>query len=71
MDANQVLMRTLRGKTKTSPKPTPFFISDPSKYIVQYSWLMVVGGIWILVHFVTKTTSTWDLMAVRGAYEMP
>ena len=31
------LMWTPRGDTKTSPTPTPFFISDPSKYIVQYS----------------------------------
>ena len=31
------LMRTLRGDTKTSPTPAPFFISDPSKYIVHYS----------------------------------
>ena len=31
------LMRTPRGETKTSPMPAPFFISDPSKYIVQYS----------------------------------
>jgi hypothetical protein len=31
------LMRTPKGHTKTSPTPAPFFISDPSKYIVQYS----------------------------------
>ena len=29
------------------------------------------GGIWISVHFATKLASTWDLMAVRGVYEMP
>ena len=28
------LMRIPRGDTKTSPKPTPFFINDPSKYII-------------------------------------
>ena len=31
------LMQTLRGDTKTNPALAPFFISDPSKYIVQYS----------------------------------
>ena len=31
------LMQTPRGDMKTSPMPTPFFISDLSKYIVQYS----------------------------------
>ena len=55
------LMRTLRGKTKTSPASAPFFISDPSKYIVQYS----------SVYSVMKSASTWDLMAIQGAYEMP
>ena len=31
------LMRTPRGETKTSPMLVPFFINDPSKYIIQYS----------------------------------
>ena len=31
------LMRTLRGDMKTNPTLAPFFISDLSKYIVQYS----------------------------------
>ena len=31
------LMRTTRGDMKTIPAPALFFISDPSKYIVQYS----------------------------------
>ena len=65
------LMRTLRGEMKTSPVPAPFFISDPLKYIVQYSWSMTIGGIWILVHSAMKSDRTWDLMVVRGAYEIP
>ena len=28
------LMRTPRGEMKTSPASVPFFISDPSKYII-------------------------------------
>ena len=28
------LMRTPRGDMKTSPASVPFFISDPSKYII-------------------------------------
>jgi len=28
------LMHTLRGETETSPMLAPFFISDPSKYII-------------------------------------
>ena len=65
------LMHTPRGEMKTSPMPVPFFISEPSKYIVQYSWSRTVGGIWTSVHSVMKSTITWDLMVVRGAYEMP
>ena len=56
---------------KTSPTPMPFFISDPLKYIIQYSWSMTAGGIWTSVHSATKLASTWDLMAVQEAYEMP
>jgi hypothetical protein len=52
-------MRTLWGET-----PAPFFISDPSKYIVQYYWSTTAGGIWISVHFAMKFTNIWDLMAV-------
>ena len=40
------LMRTPRNKMKASPTLAPFFISDPSKYIVQYSWSTTAGGIW-------------------------
>jgi hypothetical protein len=50
-------MRTLRGKTNTSPVLVPFFISDLSKYIVHYSWSTIAGGIWISVHFVMKFTN--------------
>ena len=58
------LMHTPRGDTKTSPTPVPFFISDPSKYIVQYSWSMIADGIWTLVHSTMKSANTRDLMAV-------
>ena len=34
MEANHVPQRSSRGKTKTSPMLVPFFISDPSNYIV-------------------------------------
>ena len=71
IDANHVPRAYLEGQNKDSPVLTPFFISDPPKYIVQYSWSMAAGGIWISVHSATKLASTWDLMAVRGAYEMP
>ena len=65
------LMRTPRGETKTSLALAPLFISNLSKYIIQYSWSTTAGGIWISVHSATKSASTWDLMIVRGAYEMP
>ena len=65
------LMHTPRGETKTSTMLTPFFISDPSKYIVQYSWSMTTSGIWTLVHSAMKSTNTWDLIAIREAYVMP
>jgi len=65
------LMHTLRGDTKTSPTPAPFFISDLSNYIVQYSWSTTTGGIWTSVHFAMKSVNTWDLIAVQEAYIMP
>jgi hypothetical protein len=49
-----------------SPTLAPVFINKPSKYMVQYSWSMIAGGIWISVHSVTKSASTWDLMAAEG-----
>jgi hypothetical protein len=57
------LMRNPRGEAKTSPTPAPFFINEPSKCIVQYSWSTAIGGIWTSVHSVTKSASSWDLIA--------
>ena len=65
------LMRTPRGDTKTYPALAPFFISDPSKYIVQYSWSTTAGGVWTSVHSAMKSANTWDLIAVQEAYVMP
>ena len=45
MDRTMYLMRTRRCKTRTSPVLMPFFISDPSKFNVQYSWSMIAGVI--------------------------
>jgi hypothetical protein len=56
---------------KMSPTPDPLFISDPSKYIVQYSYSTGASGVWVSIHSVTKSASSWDLMAFRGAYVMP
>jgi len=42
----------------------PFFISDSSKYIIQYSWSTTTGGIWTSVHSLTKSANTWHLMAI-------
>jgi hypothetical protein len=39
------LMFTPRGETKMSPMPAPFFIKELWKYIAQYSWLPVTGGV--------------------------
>jgi hypothetical protein len=71
MKTNHVFHAHSMGETKTSPAPTPFFISDnPSEYIVKYSRSMGAGNIWISVHSAMKLASTWDLMAFRGAYVM-
>jgi hypothetical protein len=64
-------MRTLWGEIKMKPKLAPSFTSNLSKYIIQYSSLMASGGIWVLVHSAIKLASTWDLMAVQGAFEIP
>jgi hypothetical protein len=60
-----------KGETKMKPKPAPSFTNDPSKYIIQYSLVTVAGGIRVLVHSALKSASTWDLMVVQGAYEIP
>jgi hypothetical protein len=48
-----------------SPALAPLFISNPLKYIIQYSYSTGTGGIWVLVHSTTKFASTWDLMAFQ------
>jgi hypothetical protein len=58
VNANHVPQCTPSGETQTSPTPAPFFISDPSKYIVQYSWSTAAGGIWVSGHSATKLAST-------------
>jgi hypothetical protein len=65
------LMRTPRGETKARPRLAPCFISNPSKYIIQYSSSMAGQGIWVLVHSAMKSMSASDLIAIRGAYEIP
>jgi hypothetical protein len=45
-----------------SPALALLFISDPSKYIIQYSCSTKAGGIWVSVHSTTKLASTYDLM---------
>jgi hypothetical protein len=55
---------------KTRPTPTPSFMTEPLKYIIHLSCSIGADGVWISVHSATKSASTWDLMALRGAYEM-
>jgi hypothetical protein len=62
-------MRTPRGKMTTRPTPTPSFMTESSNYIVHVSCSIGADGVWISVHSVTKSTSTWDMMALRGTYE--
>ena len=64
MDADQVPHATSRCEMKTSPASAPFFISNPSKYIGQYSSSTTAGNIWTSVHSAMKSASTWDLMAI-------
>jgi hypothetical protein len=55
---------------KSKPAPTPVFISDPSKYMVQSSaWIGAVGN-WVLTHSARKSAKTWDFMAFQGANEI-
>src|SRR5438105_895953 len=46
--------------------PAPSIMREPSKYIVQYSSFSVMVGVWTSVHSAMKSTSVWDLMAVRA-----
>jgi hypothetical protein len=48
---------------KSRPAPTPVFISDPSKYMVQSSGWIGAAESWVSTHSATKFAKTWDLMA--------
>jgi hypothetical protein len=54
----------------TRPIPAPSFMTEPSKYMVEFSCLIDAGGVWISIHSATKSASTWDLIALRGVYVM-
>jgi hypothetical protein len=46
------------GEMKMSPTLALLFISNLSKYIIQYSCSTGAGGVWVLVHLATKSTRT-------------
>jgi hypothetical protein len=52
------LMRTPREEMMMSPTLDPLFISDPSKYIVQYSYSTGASGVWVSIHSATKSASS-------------
>jgi hypothetical protein len=58
MDLDTIPHAHAEGEMKTSPSPAPLFISDPSKYIIQYSCSTRAGGVWVSVHSATKSAST-------------
>jgi hypothetical protein len=64
MNVNHVPHAHVEGETKRSPTLAPLFISNPSKYMVQYSCSTGAGGNWVSVHSAMKSASIWDLMAV-------
>jgi hypothetical protein len=55
---------------KRTPVPTPPSLSDPSKYIFQWSRMVFGVSCWISVHSAMKSVSAWDLMALRGVKSM-
>src|SRR6266498_4303056 len=71
LDAGKYIWRTYLsrspvGEMSTMPAPAPSIMREPSTYIVQYSSFSVMAGVWTSVHSAMKSTSAWDLMAVRG-----
>jgi hypothetical protein len=58
---------TPSGETNTSLALAPVFISDPLKYIVQYSCSVGTEGVAFSAHPTTKSTRAWDLIASYGA----
>jgi hypothetical protein len=58
-----------RGEMKSNPTPTPFFISDPSKYVVHNSAYIGAVGNWVSVHSARKSARAWDLTVFLGANE--
>jgi hypothetical protein len=52
------------------PAPVPSRLRALSKYIIQCSGLSLGGGIWISVHYDTKSARIGDLITCRGQNSM-
>jgi hypothetical protein len=51
---------------KRTPVPAPPSLSDPSKYIFQWSRKASGAGCWISIHSATKFASAYDFIAFHG-----
>src|SRR6185312_10233783 len=54
------------GEMNKTPAPPPSILSEPSKYITQYSGMFRGAGIWASRHSAKKSTSACDLIDVLG-----
>jgi hypothetical protein len=53
-----------------TPPSAPLRVKEPSKYMLQCSWVTRAGGYCVLVHSAMKSAKAWDLITICGAYVM-
>jgi hypothetical protein len=58
MNVNHVPHALAEGEMKMSPTLAPLFISDPLKYMVQYSYSIGASDNWVSVHSTMKSANT-------------
>jgi hypothetical protein len=59
MNTDHIPPTELTRQMKISPAPSPFLLSNPSKYTVHHSSSTAASGIWISVHFAMKSASVF------------
>jgi hypothetical protein len=54
----------------TTPPPAPLRVNEPSKYMLQCSWVTGAGNFCVSVYFAMKSAKAWDLIAICRTYVM-
>jgi hypothetical protein len=55
-----------KWETRMTPAPAPVHMRELSKYMVQYSWRVGGGGVYVSIHSAMKLDKICDLIAILG-----